>query len=362
MNAQSTVRLGVVGLGGWGSFHAARMEGTDATLVGGIDIDPAARERFEERFGVPTHENLDELDETGVDGVIITTPNQYHEEQAVAAFEAGLGVLIEKPLAHTLDSAERIVAAAADAPGICIVGFKNRFLPAVEVIKGYERAGRFGEVTHVEANYIRRRGIPGRGSWFTDRSSSGGGSLIDIGVHAIDLALYVLDFPRVETVLGRTRSEFGGREDYTHLEMWGEDAGPDGFDVDDSTTALLCCADGQTVALECAWAADREPTDEFVIQGTEAGATLDRGSEELTIHEARSVGAPHFVNAEIETRDVNPIAAEQQAFAEAIRAGRPPERNTPEQALVVQRVLDAIQRSSERGKAVDLRGKAVDLE
>ena len=81
---------------------------------------------------------------------------------------------------------------------------------------------------------------------------------------------------------------------------------------------------------------------------------MDRGSEELTIHEARSVGAPHFVNAEIETRDVNPIAAEQQAFAEAIRTGRPPEHNTPEQALVVQRVLDAIQRSSERGKAVGL--------
>ena len=126
MNAQSTVRLGVVGLGGWGSFHAARMEGTDATLVGGIDIDPAARERFEERFGVPTHENLDELNETGVDGVIITTPNQYHEEQAVAAFEAGLDVLIEKPLAHTLDSAERIVAAAANAPGICMVGSTRR--------------------------------------------------------------------------------------------------------------------------------------------------------------------------------------------------------------------------------------------
>jgi predicted dehydrogenase len=354
MNAQPTARIGIVGLGGWGSFHATRMDEVEASLVGGVDIDATARERFADSFDVPTHETLDGLVEAGVDGVIITTPNRYHEEQAIGAFEAGLDVLIEKPLAHTLDSAERIAAAAEDAQGACMVGFKNRFLPAVEVVKGYEREGRFGEITHVEANYVRRRGIPGRGSWFTNRESSGGGSLVDIGVHAIDLALYFLDFPPIETVLGRTRSEFGGREDYTHLEMWGEDAGPEGFDVDDSTTALLSCADGRTVALDCAWAADREPTDEFVVQGTEAGATLDRRSEELTIHEARSVGAPHFVNADIETRDVNPIAAEQRAFAETIRTGRPPDRNTVEQALAVQRVLDAIQHSSERGRAVEL--------
>ncbi|HET7323798.1 MAG TPA: Gfo/Idh/MocA family oxidoreductase [Halococcus sp.] len=354
MNSAQSVRMGIVGLGSWGSFHATRMADIDAELVGGVDIDATARERFAASFDCSTHESLDGLVERGVDGVIITTPNRFHEEYAKKAFDAGLNVLIEKPLAHTLDSAERIVTAANNAPGTCLVGFKNRFLPAVEVIKGYAREGRFGDITHVEANYVRRRGIPSRGSWFTRRASAGGGSLVDIGVHAIDLALYFLDFPQVEEVLGRTRSQFGSSEDYAYLEMWGEDAGPAQFDVDDSATALLSCADGQTIAFECAWAADREPTDEFVLQGTEAGATFDRMSEELTIHEAHTVGAPHFVNADIETREVNPIAAEQRAFAESIRTGKAPDRNTAEQALAVQRILDAIQRSSERGAAVEI--------
>lgn len=354
MNATTSVRIGIVGLGSWGSFHANRMTDVDAELVGGVDIDATARERFETSFDCPTYESLDGLVEAGVDGVIITTPNRYHEEYATAAFNAGLCVLVEKPLAHTLASAERIVAAADDAEGTCMVGFKNRFLPPVEVIKGYAREGRFGDITHVEANFVRRRGIPARGSWFTRQESSGGGSLVDIGVHAIDLALFFLDFPDIETVLGRTRSQFGTREDYAYLEMWGEDAGPAKFDVDDSATALITCADGQTISFECAWAADRDPNDEFVIQGTEAGATFNRGSEELTIHEAHTIGAPHFVNAAIETREVDPIAAEQRAFAESIRTGRAPERNTPEQALAVQRVLDAIQRSSESGEAVEI--------
>lgn len=354
MNSTTAARIGIVGLGSWGSFHANRMEEVDAELVGGVDIDAAARGRFETNFDCPTYERLDELIEAGVDGVIITTPNRYHEKYATTAFDAGLCVLVEKPLAHTLESAERIAAAADDASGTCMVGFKNRFLPAVEVIKGYGREGRFGDITHVEANYVRRRGIPGRGSWFTRKNSAGGGSLVDIGVHAIDLALSFLDFPRVETVLGRTRSQFGGREDYTYLEMWGEDAGSETFDVDDSATALITCANGATITFTCAWAADREPTDEFVIQGTEAGATFDRQSEELTIHEAQTIGAPHFVNAAIETREVNPIAAEQRAFAESIRTGNAPERNTAAQALAVQRVLDAIQRSGECGEAVEI--------
>lgn len=356
MSQKPVVRIGIVGLGVWGSRHAARLEDVDADLVGGVDIDPTARERFGREFGVRTYEDFEGLLDAGVDGIIVTTPNRYHEQYACRAFEAGIGVLLEKPLAHTLESAARIADAAADSTGVHMVGFKNRFLPAVEVIKGYQREGRFGDVTHVEANYVRRRGVPGRGSWFTQSAAAGGGSLVDIGVHAIDLALYLLDFPAVETVLGRTRSEFGGREDYTYLETRGSDDGPGGFDVDDSTTAMLGCADGRTVTLETAWAANREPTDEFVLRGTEAGATLDRMTGDLVVHETRTTGAPHFVDAEIETRDVNPVTAEQRAFVRAIHTEEPPTRNTIEEALTVQRVIDAIQRSSERGAAIDLDG------
>src|SRR5699024_3656069 len=162
-----------------------------------------------------------------------------------------------KPLAHTLESAEAIADAARSSDGFVMTGFENRFANPVEVLKNLQHEGRLGTARHVEANYIRRRGIPGRGSWFTSRASSGGGSLIDIGVHAIDLALFFLDFPDVVEVSATTRSAFGSREDYAYLEMMGEDLGPAEFNVDDSVTAFIRCATGQTVSLEAAWATNR---------------------------------------------------------------------------------------------------------
>ncbi|MWV64894.1 gfo/Idh/MocA family oxidoreductase [Halorubrum sp. JWXQ-INN 858] len=351
MTSANDVAVGIVGLGGIGNHHATRLTERDANLVGGMDIDPDARSRFHEEFGVHAYEEEANLYDA-CDAVLITTPNRFHEEYAVSALEAGLDVLLEKPLAHSLDSAERIAEAAADADGFCMVGFNNRFANPVQVIKHYQDEGRFGETTHVEANYVRRRGIPGRGSWFTSAEVAGGGALIDIGVHAIDLALYFLDHPEVVEVSGETRSEFGGRDDYAFVHMWGEDNGPGGFDVDDSASAFIRDADGNTVSLEVAWATNRPTNDEFVVRGTEAGATFDRGNDELTIHEADSGGGHHLSDTTIEARNDDSHAAEQGVFLEAVAEGEAPSINTIDEALTVQRVIDAIYRSSEAGHAI----------
>ncbi|WP_280585463.1 Gfo/Idh/MocA family oxidoreductase [Halorubrum sp. Boch-26] len=355
MTHANDVAVGIVGLGGIGTHHATKLTDRGANLVGGMDIDADARAAFHERFGVHAYENETELYEV-CDAVLITTPNRFHEEYAVSALEAGLDVLLEKPLAHTVESAERIAAAARDAEGFCMVGFNNRFAEPVQVIKGYQDEGRFGETTHVEANYVRRRGVPGRGSWFTSGDVAGGGALIDIGVHAIDLALYFLGHPEVVEVSGETRTEFGDRDDYAFVHMWGDDNGADGFDVEDSASAFIRDADGNTVSLEVAWATNRPTNDEFVIRGTEAGATFDRGSDDLTIHEARAFDDEqhHFSDTEVETRESDSHAAEQAAFLDAVAAGEAPSINTVDEALSVQRVIDAIYRSSERGEAVRL--------
>lgn len=350
--SQRSVRVGIVGLGGIGHQHAERLTDHGENLVGGVDVVDTARKRFEEKYDVETYGTYEELYEAGIDAVLITTPNKFHEQYAVEALESGVDVLLEKPLANTLESAERIAEAARDAEGFCMVGFNNRFNPGAEVVKAYQKDDRFGDITHVEANYVRRRGVPGRGGWFTTEDISGGGSLIDIGVHAIDLALHFLDFPEIAEVSGETRSEFGGREDYTYLNMWGEDSEEIEFSVDDHATAFIRTADGQSISLEVAWASNRPPNNEFVIQGTEGGATFDRGSNELTIHEVNDVGASHFSDTEIETNDADTHAQEQKYFFDAVRSGDSPERNTVEQALKVQQVIEMIYRSDEKGRAV----------
>ena len=347
------VRIGIVGLGNIGSYHADFLrEVESAELVAGLDVDATARRTFAEEYGVETYEDRGDLF-SEVDAVIVTTPNRFHEEYAVGALEAGLDVLLEKPLAHTVESAERIAEAAEAAEGICMVGFNNRFSNPVEVLKHDLRAGRYGDVTHVEANYVRRRGIPGRGSWFTSKEVAGGGALIDIGVHAIDLALYFLDFPEVVEVSGTTRAEFGGREDYAYLRQWGADEGPGGFDVEDSASAFIRCADGKTVSLEVAWAVNRPDTDEFVIRGTEAGATLDRNDHELSVYEAGVGGANHLSTTTVETRESVTHREEQRAFVSAVQKGTL-DRNTVDQALSVQRVIDAVYRSSAEERAIRL--------
>ena len=256
---RSDIRTGIVGLGNIGQYHAERLVELGVPLVGGMDVATEARSRFARRYDVDVYEDHHELYDT-IDAVVITTPNKYHEEYAVDAFERDLHVLLEKPLAHSIESAQQIADAAADSEGHAMVGFNNRFANTVRIVHNRIAQGDLGDITHVEANYVRRRGIPGRGSWFTRRQIAGGGSLIDLGVHAIDLALYLLDYPTVEEVTGVARGEFGNSDDYAYLDMWGEDAGPAGFDVDDSASAFIRCAGDRTISLEVAWATNRPST------------------------------------------------------------------------------------------------------
>ncbi|KYH27264.1 xylose dehydrogenase Gfo6 [Halalkalicoccus paucihalophilus] len=350
--SQQPIRLGVVGLGFMGQVHAENTEQFGHDVVAGTDLDGAARENFADRFDAATYEEFDRMyDEEELDAVAVSVPNKFHEPAVVAALERGLDVLCEKPLAHTLDSAKRIAAVARDSEGFCAVNFHNRLSAAAEMVKGYDREGKFGDLTHVQANYVRWRGVPGLGTWFTSKELAGGGALVDIGVHAIDFALYLLDFPAVEEVMGISRSNAAGDEDYADPNDWGTGEGE--FDVEDSVTALIRCETGQTVSLEVSWAASQEPTNEFTVRGTDAGARLSLGEEELELFETGHQGTDHFVRSELEgSLPEMGWAATDKLFAESVARGEAPELNTVEQALTVQQVIDAIYRSAEEGTSV----------
>jgi predicted dehydrogenase len=350
--------IGIVGLGTHGIEQAEHLTELGPDVIG-ADASPEARRQFEERFRTNTYQTPDDLYERNVDGVIITTPNKFHETAAVAAFEAGLDVFIEKPLAHTLESARRIRDAARESDGDCMVGFFHRFVNHCRILNAYIESGFLGEITHVQATFRRRRGIPGRGTWYTSREIAGGGALIDIGVHAIDLLLSFLDFPALRNATGRTRTEFGNDDDYTYLEMYGEDAGSRMFDVDDSATALLEFAGGRTATLEVAWAANTSPTHRYLVRGTDAGAMLDLTdltsgqTPVLAFHEARDLGDSHFVDAQVTANSHNPFRRQLEAFLDMACRGNSPDRNTVGEALRVQQVVDRLYRESDAESSGD---------
>ncbi|ELY61965.1 Gfo/Idh/MocA family protein [Natronolimnohabitans innermongolicus] len=352
------IGVGIVGLGGMGHLHARSITELGADVVAGADLVEAQRQRFSDEFGARTYETHEGLvADEAVDAVIVTTPNRFHEPIAVDALEAGCHVLVEKPLAHTLESAERIARTAARADGVCMVGFHNRHAASMAMFDEQHARGRFGELTHVEANYVRRRGVPGPGSWFTDPELAGGGALLDIGVHALDLALYALDFPEIAEVSGVARSTFGADDEYADPDGFGDnwDAENERYEVDDSVSAFIRTAAGQTISLEAAWATNREPSMDFRVRGTDAGAQFDIGDTALEILETGTAGGDHYADVAMRgDESLTGYTEQDEQFLRAVVSEAPPETNTVEEALTVQRVIEAIYRSSETGRATQL--------
>lgn len=357
MTDQKVPRIGVVGLGNIGLHHTEQITTLDAQLVGGVDVNSDARTDYETTYDVPTYERLETLiSEEEPDAIAVTTPNKFHQDASITALNHDVSVLCEKPPAHTLDGARKIARAHQQSDGFFMAGFNNRFDATTETVRDYRDAGQLGDITHIEANYIRRRGIPGRGSWFTQKAVAGGGCLVDVGVHILDLALYLLDFPDVEEVTGITRAEFGGREDYTYEDMWGEDQGPEHYDVEDRAVGLIRLADGKTITLNVSWAANRETRHDLVIEGTEAGVQYSFEGEEVTYYETDHEAESLETRTETVPDSVSHYR-EYEHFLDALRAGETPALNTMEQALTVQQVLDAVYTSSQEGQAIDFQDR-----
>ncbi|WP_306061614.1 Gfo/Idh/MocA family protein [Natronococcus wangiae] len=331
--SETAPRVAIVGLGTIGRIHADRIERLDATLVAGADVSADARESFAAEHCVSTyadHETM--LADAAIDAVFVCVPNSVHERVATDALERGCAVLLEKPLAHSLESADRIAVAAAEADAFCVVGFTMRFSNLTKRVATLREEGRLGSIGHVDVDYLRRDALPGEGrSWFTDPELAGGGVAMDLGVHVLDLALYLLEYPLVLEVTGVTRSEFGE------------------YDVEDSALALLRCADGRTISVQTSWRATRSPSQRCVVRGTDAGAEFDVTEPDVEVFDARTTVEETLA---VDVDDMH--LAEDRAFLEALAGERTELAGTVDDALTVQRVLRAIYDSSDRGEAVRL--------
>jgi len=360
--AQSTVRIGIVGCGsvmrGPYTNQIKRMlaAGSAIEVTAASDVDPLRRSIAEERFGeILFSTNYREVVESpDVDLVLVLTSMQQHGEITRAALEAGKHVLVEKPLARTPDEGRAMIAAAEAAGKILMIAVNHRQRSDVQWLKEYVDSGALGRIYYAKAYWMRRQGIPGLGSWFVNKAMAGGGPLIDLGVHVLDMAMFLLGEPDPLAVSAVTYAEFGPRG----LKGWGakQSTGTSvRYEVEDLGTAFVRLAGGTTLLLEASWASHGSAGDDYgvVLYGTEGGAelTIKDYAQDQTIRLFTDVhGLPHNSMPRV-PRGEDGHAAVIRRFVAAIRDGAPP---IPGAADGLRRalVLDACYRSATLGREV----------
>jgi predicted dehydrogenase len=274
------LRVGVIGIGWAGQQHVAAYDALAGVRVVAIaGLEEPVRTALAARYGIerPVERWEELLDVDGLDAVSVAVPTFLHAPIAVAALERGLHVLSEKPIARTLSEAAAMVEAARTAGRVLDVAFNHRQRGDIQTLKSVIDSGRLGRPYYAKAWWLRRTGIPTVGSWFTQSALAGGGPLVDIGVHVLDYALFLLGDPAVSAVSASTydflaSSGFGANP--TSSKTGSTDSKT--FDVEDLATAFMRLDDGRTLLVEASWAAHRADGDEFgiTLYGTEGGAEL----------------------------------------------------------------------------------------
>ena len=259
----SVPRLGFLGVGWIGRHRMEAIADTGLAEIAAI-ADSSTEMMAAARNTAPQAElvcGLDELLEMGVDGIVIATPSALHAEQSIRALESGAAVFCQKPLGRTADEARRVVDAARAADRLLSVDFSYRFTEGMRAVRERIRAGELGEVFAVDLVFHNAYG-PDK-PWFYDPALSGGGCVMDLGVHLVDLALWALGWPAVESVASRLYRE-------------GALLPPSPGVCEDYATATLGMDGGATVDLTCSWrvSAGRDAVIEAAFYGTGGGAAL----------------------------------------------------------------------------------------
>ena len=353
------LRVGVVGLGYAGDRHLnafTRLPNVEAVALAGLEEDRL--QQLGGRYGVP---NLyrsweDLLARDDLDVVSIGAPNHLHAPIAIAALEGGRHVLCEKPLARTGAEAERIVRAAKRADRAVHIAFTQRERGDVQALKRHVEEGNLGRIYHAKATWMRRNGIPGMGGWFTSKEMAGGGPLIDLGVHMIDMALYLMGEPEVESVSCATYAELGPRGRGSRSDF-GLMQGDRPYEVEDLATAFIRLAGGATLNLEAGWAVYRESSDDFgvTLYGTDGGAEMkvrNYGTRDTVRIYTDVAGVPAVVTPEIAPREGHPAVVRR--FVETIRRGDW-QGQFGEDGLNRARIIDACYASALENREVSLR-------
>ncbi|MFW5846214.1 MAG: Gfo/Idh/MocA family protein [Planctomycetota bacterium] len=343
-----TITVAVIGLG-MGRGHVQHFHNhPDASVVALCDLNEDLLRRVGDEFDVRGRYTDCQamLEAERPDVVSIATPNKLHRPLTIAALEAGAHVLCEKPMAMNAQEAEEMLAVARRTGRRLMINFSFRFSGAAWGMKQVAASGRLGEIYAGRSVWMRRYGMPKFGGWFGTKALSGGGPLIDLGVHRLDLALWWMGYPEPEWVLAQTHNHIGT----ARAQREGAN-----FDVEDFASAMIRFTNGAVLQLEASWAGhirDKEYM-ETRVMGTEAGLHHHNLNGGYQFHSAMYSRENEMPTDHI---FVDPFPGPPSAmhhFIDCIRDDVP-HVATGEEGHTVMRLLDAIYQSAERGEPVHI--------
>lgn len=290
------------------------------------------------------------LKDPEIKAISVCTPNDFHAKISIEAMRAGKDVLCEKPAARTYEEVLEMQKVQHETGRTLNIGVVNRFNTGVNMIKKMIDKGELGKVHHVYVSFRAHRSIPGLGGAFTTKAISGGGALIDWGVHFLDIVMYCCNDPETYTVTGETFCKLGQNiEEYTYENMW---AGPpikDGtYDVDDSVTGMIRTS-GPVITLNGAWAQNIGIEEMYIdFMGDQAGIRLQYGSD-FKVYTAKDGMlleiAPKFQSSKMFEEEIN-------AFIECIQTGEKLKSHI-DIAILTSKIMQGIYDSAEQHQEIN---------
>lgn len=353
---KKSVKIGVIGAGSISGVHLeAYQNHSDAVIHAICDLNEERARKAAEQYGA-AHVYTDYrelLANEEIEAVSICTWNNAHAEISIAAIEAGKHVLVEKPLCMTVEEAFAVQKAVRASDRIFQVGYVRRYDPNAQMLREFVDKGEFGELYYAKASTIRRLGNPG--GWFADPKRSGGGPLIDIGVHVIDLCWYMMGKPKVVSVSGNTYHKLGNRSNVKNLSFYkAADYNPDeASGVEDLANALIRFENGASIQVDVSFTLHAVKNEGAVkLYGTKGGFEIDP--------EVKMVKEMHDTILNIEPQVDHPsfqfresFAAEIAHFIDCVQQGK--ESISPvEDGVEMMKILNGVYESARQGKEIQI--------
>ncbi len=355
------LKFGIVGCGGiytWAHYYAYE-NNENIEVVAFCDIKIEKAYAAAEKLGVSKehcYEDYKEmLEKEELDAIDICTPNYLHSIVAVDALNKGIHVFCEKPDAVSVAEAKKMQDAADKNGKVLMVMRNNRYNNYSKFLKKYIADGKMGEIYTARCGWRRRRGIPGKGGWFTTKAQSGGGPLIDLGVHMIDLCIWLMGNPTPVAVTGCTYCKFADNDagaDSEHSKF-GEAAADGTFDVEDLAMGFIKFDNGASMQVEFSWASNIEREKNFIeLRGTRAGASTDTTDDKFKIFTEEN-GTTVDIVPNLPQGGPGGHAQNIFHFVDVINGKAEPDF-VPVQGVNMVKILEAMYKSAETGKEVEL--------